>query len=104
MLLGQPGAPAVLPAHRVGEVAGQRAPAVVGQQPVDTAAENRLVAGPIRAGDCGNSPSTTMLAVAVRVGEALAWGTRVASGEPDQFDRALAAYRQVVDCCTLRAP
>jgi hypothetical protein len=36
--------------------------------------------------------------------QALAQHTTVASGDPASFDRALAAYRQVVDRCMLRAP
>jgi hypothetical protein len=45
-----------------------------------------------------------VLAVAVRMREALAQHTTVASGDPASFDRALADYRQVVDRCVLRAP
>jgi hypothetical protein len=45
-----------------------------------------------------------VLAVAVRMRAALAQGATVASGDPASFDRALAAYRQVVDRCELRAP
>lgn len=45
-----------------------------------------------------------VLTVAVRMRTALVEGTRVASGDPARFDRALAEYRQVVDRCTLRTP
>ena len=45
-----------------------------------------------------------VLAVAVRMRAALAQHTEVASGDAASFDRALAAYRQVVDRCALRTP
>ena len=45
-----------------------------------------------------------VLAVAVRMRAAVSQRTTVASGDPASFDRALAAYRQVVDRCTLRTP
>jgi hypothetical protein len=48
--------------------------------------------------------ANSVLAVAVRMREALTENVKVASGEPARFDRALAAYRQVVDRCTLHAP
>jgi hypothetical protein len=48
--------------------------------------------------------ANSVLAVAVRMRTAVAEGTRVASGEPARFDRALAEYRQVVDRCVLRTP
>jgi hypothetical protein len=48
--------------------------------------------------------ANSVLAVAVRMRAALAQGATVASGDPASFDRALAAYRQVVDRCALRAP
>jgi hypothetical protein len=48
--------------------------------------------------------ANSVLAVAVRMRAALTANTEVASGDPASFDRALAAYRQVVDRCTLRAP
>jgi hypothetical protein len=48
--------------------------------------------------------ANSVLAVAVRMREALAENVKVASGEPARFDRALAEYRQVVDRCTLHAP
>ena len=44
------------------------------------------------------------LAVAVRLRAALDAGGTVASADPASFDRALDAYRQIVDRCTLRAP
>lgn len=44
------------------------------------------------------------LAVAVRMRAALDAGATVASADPASFDRALAAYRQVVDRCALRVP
>jgi hypothetical protein len=44
------------------------------------------------------------LAVAVRIRAGLDAGGTVASADPAGFDRALAAYRQIVDRCTLRAP
>jgi hypothetical protein len=48
--------------------------------------------------------ANSVLAVAVRMRAALTQHTTVASGDPANFDRALAAYRQVVDRCTLRRP
>jgi hypothetical protein len=48
--------------------------------------------------------ANSVLAVAVRMRAALTANTEVASGDPASFDRALAAYRQVVDRCTLRRP
>jgi hypothetical protein len=45
-----------------------------------------------------------LLTVAVRMRQALAQHTTVASGDPASFDRALAEYLQVVDRCVLRAP
>jgi hypothetical protein len=45
-----------------------------------------------------------VLAVAVRMRAAVEQRAAVASGDPASFDRALAAYREVVDRCTLRAP
>jgi hypothetical protein len=48
--------------------------------------------------------ANSVLAVAVRMRAALAQGAGVASGDPASFDRALDAYRQIVDRCTLRAP
>jgi len=48
--------------------------------------------------------ANTVLAVAVRMRATLAQGGSVASADPASFDRALAAYRQVVDRCVLRAP
>jgi hypothetical protein len=48
--------------------------------------------------------ANSVLAVAVRMRTAVAQRTEVASGDPASFDRALAAYRQIVDRCTLRAP
>jgi hypothetical protein len=48
--------------------------------------------------------ANSVLAVAVRMRAALTANTPVASGEPARFDRALAAYRQVVDRCTLQTP
>jgi hypothetical protein len=61
-----------------------------------------LVASP----DCKTAVdrANTVLAVAVRMRAALAQRTTVASGDAASFDRALAAYRQVVDRCALRAP
>jgi hypothetical protein len=44
------------------------------------------------------------LTVAVRMRAALDAGATVASADPAAFDRALDAYRQIVDRCTLRAP
>lgn len=44
------------------------------------------------------------LTFAVRIRVALEQGAMVASGDPASFDRALAAYREVVDRCMLRAP
>ena len=48
--------------------------------------------------------ANSVLAVAVRMRAALAQHTEVASGDAASFDRALAAYRQVVDRCALRTP
>ena len=48
--------------------------------------------------------ANAVLAVAVRMRTAVTEGTRVASGDPASFDRALADYRQVVDQCRLRTP
>jgi hypothetical protein len=48
--------------------------------------------------------ANSVLAVAVRMREALTENVKVASGEPARFDRALAEYRQVVDRCTLHTP
>jgi hypothetical protein len=48
--------------------------------------------------------ANTVLAVAVRMRAALTENVKVASGEPARFDRALAAYRQVVDRCALQTP
>ena len=48
--------------------------------------------------------ANNVLAVAVRMRAAVEQGVAVASGDPASFDRALAAYREVVDRCTLRAP
>jgi hypothetical protein len=48
--------------------------------------------------------ANSVLALAVRMREALTANTDVASDEPARFDRALDAYRQVVDLCTLRRP
>ena len=48
--------------------------------------------------------ANSVLAVAVRMRAALAQRTAVASGDAASFDRALAAYRQVVDGCALRTP
>jgi hypothetical protein len=48
--------------------------------------------------------ANSVLAVAVRMRAALAQNTEVASGDAASFDRALAAYREVVDRCVLRAP
>jgi hypothetical protein len=48
--------------------------------------------------------ANNVLAVAVRMRAALAQRTTVASGDPASFDRALVAYRQVVDRCALRTP
>ena len=48
--------------------------------------------------------ANSVLAVAVRMRAALAQNTEVASGDAASFDRALAAYRQVVDRCALRTP
>ncbi|HEX8135413.1 MAG TPA: hypothetical protein VF880_18525 [Actinomycetes bacterium] len=48
--------------------------------------------------------ANAVLAVAVRMRTAVAESTTVASGEPANFDRALADYRQVVDQCRLRTP
>jgi hypothetical protein len=48
--------------------------------------------------------ANNVLAVAVRMRRALAQGGSVASADPASFDRALAAYREVVDRCTLRVP
>jgi hypothetical protein len=44
--------------------------------------------------------ANTMLAIAVRIPEALTENAAVAYGEPARFDRALAAYQQVIDRCT----
>jgi hypothetical protein len=48
--------------------------------------------------------ANSVLAVAVRMQRALTQGATVASGDAASFDRALAAYREVVDRCVLRAP
>jgi hypothetical protein len=48
--------------------------------------------------------ANSVLAVAVRMRAALAQRTEVASGDAASFDRALTAYRQVVDRCALRTP
>jgi hypothetical protein len=48
--------------------------------------------------------ANSVLAVAVRMRTALAQRAEVASADPASFDRALAAYREIVDRCTLRAP
>jgi hypothetical protein len=48
--------------------------------------------------------ANNVLAVAVRMRAALAQRTTVASGDPASFDRALVAYRQVVERCALRTP
>jgi hypothetical protein len=48
--------------------------------------------------------ANSVLAVAVRMRAAVAQRVAVASGDPASFDRALAAYREIVDRCTLRAP
>jgi hypothetical protein len=45
-----------------------------------------------------------VLAVAVRLRTAVAQRAEVASADPASFDRALAAYREIVDRCTLRTP
>jgi hypothetical protein len=44
------------------------------------------------------------LAIAVRIRAAVDAGGTVASADPAAFDRALGAYREVVDRCTLRVP
>jgi hypothetical protein len=48
--------------------------------------------------------ANNVLAVAVRMRAAVEQRVAVASGDPASFDRALDAYRQIVDRCTLRAP
>jgi hypothetical protein len=48
--------------------------------------------------------ANSVLAVAVRMRAAVVQREAVASGDPASFDRALAAYREIVDRCTLRAP
>jgi hypothetical protein len=48
--------------------------------------------------------ANSVLAVAVRMRTAVEQRAAVASGDPASFDHALAAYREVVDRCTLRAP
>jgi hypothetical protein len=48
--------------------------------------------------------ANSVLAVAVRMRAAVEQRAAVASGDPASFDRALAAYQQVVDRCALRAP
>jgi hypothetical protein len=48
--------------------------------------------------------ANSVLAVAVRMRKALTANKEVAPDEPARFDRALDAYRQVVDRCTLRGP
>jgi hypothetical protein len=48
--------------------------------------------------------ANSVLAVAVRMRAALTENVKVASGDPASFDRALAAYRQVVDRCMLQTP
>jgi hypothetical protein len=77
-----------------GQSAGGTAAASTTQHP-----GGALVASPAckTAVDRANS----VLAVAVRMRAALTENVKVASGEPARFDRALAAYRQVVDRCTL---
>jgi hypothetical protein len=80
-----------------------------GEPGVTTAAPTTLAPGGVAlvaSPECKTAVdrANSVLAVAVRMRAAVDRRTEVASGDPASFDRALAAYREVVDRCTLRTP
>jgi hypothetical protein len=102
----------------------------VGGKPAPTATTTTTTAGPMASAACKTAVdrANAMLASAVRLREAVAEQARIlrdpatrrlsgpqllervtpalraGAGESARFDRALAAYRQVVDQCKLQAP